>query len=184
VRRAIFALLSTAAGTVLLVGAKGGLSHPATGSVPLAEEQSPASPAPSAARPSSPPRPGISSPATAAGNTTAAPVPTRKATGTKPAANPGGGMRNGTWNGDPEFNEFGNVELAIVVSGGKITDVKVLDYPQDHSRSVQINRSALPKLRSEALAAQNSFIDTVTGATVTSEGYRQSLQAAIDRARG
>ena len=41
---------------------------------------------------------------------------------------------------------------------------------------------AAPTLRREALAAQSAKIDTVSGATYTSEGYRQSLQAAIDAA--
>jgi uncharacterized protein with FMN-binding domain len=167
VRRAIVALLGTATGTVLLVGAKGGFSHPAgPGTVPLADESASATPsrAPSSA-PAPPPKA----------------APTGKATPTK-AVKPG--LRNGTWNGDPEANEFGTVELAIVVAGGKITDVKVLDSPNSHSRSRQINNRALPKLRAEALAAQSASIDTITGATTTSESYRQSLQAAIDLAHG
>lgn len=92
-------------------------------------------------------------------------------------------LHNGTWQGDPKANEYGTVQVAIVVTNGKITDVKVLDFPRTDPRSAQINSTALPRLRSSALAAQRSDIDTVTGATVTSDGYRQSLQAAIDRAR-
>ncbi|GAA2597282.1 hypothetical protein GCM10010399_29910 [Dactylosporangium fulvum] len=91
-------------------------------------------------------------------------------------------MKDGTFKGNAVYVEYGNVELSIVVSGGKITDIKVLDSPSDHSRSVQINNSALPKLRAEALAAQNADIDSVSGATYTSSGYKLSLQSAIDRA--
>ena len=62
-------------------------------------------------------------------------------------------LRNGTWKGDSKVNEFGTVQLSIVVSGGKITNVKVLAYPNDRTQSKEINNAALPKLRSRALAA-------------------------------
>ncbi|MGI5247490.1 FMN-binding protein [Dactylosporangium sp. CA-139066] len=194
-RRALMALMGTAAGTVLLVGAKAGFSSPSTDQAMQPQAgQSPlpgSSPAPADAVPpgggagASPP-PGATT--TAAGN----PKPTATQPGstktTAPAAKPTTTaprrttMKDGTFNGNPIYVEYGNVELSIVVSGGKITDVKVLDSPSDHSRSVQINNSALPKLRAEALAAQSANIDTVSGATYTSNGYRQSLQSAIDRA--
>jgi uncharacterized protein with FMN-binding domain len=176
VRRAIVALLGTATGTVLLVGAKGGFSQPAgPGTVPLADEPASATPsrAPSAAVPSAAP----SADPSAAASPKAS--PTKRATPTK-AARPG--LRDGTWNGSRAANEYGTVELAIVVAGGRITDVKVLDSPDSHSRSRQINSRALPQLRTETLAAQSAAIDTITGATTTSESYRQSLQAAIDLA--
>jgi uncharacterized protein with FMN-binding domain len=116
-------------------------------------------------------------PAGGATKTTSAPKPTTAAP--KP---PRTTMKDGTFGGNSVYVEYGSVELSIVVSGGKITDVKVLDSPSDHSRSVQINKSALPKLRSEALSAQSADIDTVSGATYTSSGYKLSLQSAIDRA--
>ena len=37
-------------------------------------------------------------------------------------------------------------------------------------------------LAQEAVAAQSAQIDHVSGATVTSDGYVQSLQSAIDQA--
>jgi uncharacterized protein with FMN-binding domain len=91
-------------------------------------------------------------------------------------------MKDGTFGGSSVYVEYGSVELSIVVSGGKITDIKVLDSPSDHSRSVQINNSALPKLKAQALSRQSADIDTVSGATYTSSGYKLSLQSAIDRA--
>jgi uncharacterized protein with FMN-binding domain len=187
VRRAIVALVSTAAGTVLLVGAKAGLGHPA-GPASLTGEHQPQASGRLPGSTSAPARVPTTNPAAApttdqpANPTTDQPTnPTVNPT-TKPPAN--GTKRDGTWNGASTYTEFGNVELAIVVSGGKITDVKVLDYPQSHSRSVQINNKALPKLRQEALAAQSASINTVSGATYTSEGYRGSLQSAITKALG
>jgi uncharacterized protein with FMN-binding domain len=60
--------------------------------------------------------------------------------------------------------------------------VRALALPNDRPRSQFISAQAEPLLRSEALSAQSARIDIVSGATYTSEGYAQSLQAALDRA--
>ena len=72
--------------------------------------------------------------------------------------------------------------LLSTVAGGKITDVAVPIYPNGNSRDEEINAYALPVLRQAVLDAQSANVDTVSGATVTSDGYKQSLQAAIDAA--
>jgi uncharacterized protein with FMN-binding domain len=72
--------------------------------------------------------------------------------------------------------------VAVTVSGGKITDVAVPTYPTGNPRDEEINAYALPVLRQAVLNAQSANIDTVSGATVTSDGYKQSLQAALDAA--
>ncbi|MEV4131537.1 FMN-binding protein [Dactylosporangium sp. NPDC049742] len=192
-RRAMIALMGTAAGTVLLVGAKAGFSSPtdrplnpqaagATGPVPSASGGPPSAvtmPPGNGAAPTTttatttaaaPPAGGGTKTTTAPKPTTAAPKPPRTT------------MKDGTFGGNSVYVEYGSVELSIVVSGGKITDIKVLDSPSNHSRSVQINNNALPKLKSQALSKQSADIDTVSGATYTSSGYKLSLQSAIDRA--
>ena len=70
----------------------------------------------------------------------------------------------------------------ITVAGGKITDVQAVVYPQDNPRDQEINAYALPVLHDEVIDAQSAQIDAVSGATVTSDGYITSLQAAIDAA--
>jgi uncharacterized protein with FMN-binding domain len=65
--------------------------------------------------------------------------------------------------------DWGPVQVTIVVQGKKLVDVKA-------------TAQALPWLRQEALQAQNANIDLVGGATLTSEAYAQSLQAALDQA--
>jgi uncharacterized protein with FMN-binding domain len=80
--------------------------------------------------------------------------------------------------GSQESTRWGPVQVRAVFSGGAITDIEVVQAPDDGPT----NR-ALPTLRAEALRVQNASIDTVSGATVTSEAYARSLQAAID-ARG
>ena len=74
------------------------------------------------------------------------------------------------------------MQVTITVTGGKITDVAVPVYPTGNGKDQEINAYALPVLRQETLASQSANIDTVSGATVTSDGYLQSLQAALDAA--
>ena len=72
----------------------------------------------------------------------------------------------------------------MIESGGRITDVQALRLPFDRQRSNEISQFVEPILRSEALQAQSAQIDTVSGATYTSDAYDMSLQSAIDRAGG
>jgi uncharacterized protein with FMN-binding domain len=74
------------------------------------------------------------------------------------------------------------VQVTITVADGKIVKVAVPTYPDDNGRDREINARALPILNRETIAAQSDDIDTVSGATVTSDGYKESLQAAIDAA--
>ena len=77
---------------------------------------------------------------------------------------------------------WGPVQVQITVDGGQITDVAAVQYPDGNGRDQEINSYALPVLAQEALAAQGANIDHVSGATVTSDGYVQSLQSALDQA--
>jgi uncharacterized protein with FMN-binding domain len=89
-----------------------------------------------------------------------------------------------TVNGDPIYTRFGDVQVAVVLSGTRIVDVTNIQLPFDHQRSAYISRVAAPRLRQEVLATQNAVIDTISGATYTSAAYRHSLQSALDRAGG
>lgn len=86
--------------------------------------------------------------------------------------------------GDVVGTQFGDVQVRLVESGGTITDVQALQLPFDRRRSAEISQYAEPILRSEVLQAQSAQIDTVSGATYTSDAYDRSLQSAIDRAGG
>ena len=87
-----------------------------------------------------------------------------------------------SYQGEVAETRWGPVQVAVTVAGGRITEVEVLAHPTGSRRSDDINAYALPILRKDALKAQSADVDTVSGATVTSNGYRQSLQAAIDAA--
>ena len=74
------------------------------------------------------------------------------------------------------------MQVEITVDGSSITNVSVVEYPTGNGKDQEINSYALPVLVSETLDAQSAQIDMVSGATVTSEGYVQSLQSALDQA--
>jgi uncharacterized protein with FMN-binding domain len=88
----------------------------------------------------------------------------------------------GTFTGDTVDTRWGPVQVAITVSGGRITNATAVVYPNGNSRDQQINAYALPVLAQEVVAAQSAHIDHVSGATVTSGGYIGSVQSAIDQA--
>ena len=77
---------------------------------------------------------------------------------------------------------WGDVQVTITVTDGKITAVDVPEYPTANGKDRQINAYALPILKQETLSAESADIDMVSGATVTSEGYVESLQSALDQA--
>jgi uncharacterized protein with FMN-binding domain len=87
-----------------------------------------------------------------------------------------------TYTGDSVDTRWGPVQVRITVTGGKITTSEAVQYPQNNGRDAEINGFALPVLNQEVVQQQSASIDTVSGATVTSDGYLQSLQSAIDQA--
>jgi FMN-binding domain len=97
-------------------------------------------------------------------------------------ATPGGGTGAAVVNGTVVQTRWGPVQVRVTISGGRIADVTALQVPDSNPRDQEINSFAVPRLRQEVLAAQTAHIDTVSGATVTSDGYLTSLQAALDAA--
>lgn len=77
--------------------------------------------------------------------------------------------------GSTVATDKGEVQVEVTFEGDKIASVRILTAP-DHPQST----AAVPKLIEETLDAQSADIDTVSGATITSDGYKESLQAAID----
>lgn len=92
------------------------------------------------------------------------------------------GLKDGRFTGKPVTNPYGQVQVAITVAEGRITAAAV-SAPTD-GNSGTVNGNAVPKLKEATLQAQSAEIDAVSGATYTSQGYVESLQAALDAARG
>jgi uncharacterized protein with FMN-binding domain len=87
-----------------------------------------------------------------------------------------------TFDGEAVGTRYGDVQVEIVVTDGKVTSADAIAYPTENGRDRQINAYALPILNDEVVAAQSAKIDMVSGASVTSRGYIQSLQDALDQA--
>ncbi|MET9450255.1 FMN-binding protein [Streptomyces cinerochromogenes] len=87
---------------------------------------------------------------------------------------------SGTVTGDAAQTQYGAVQVRLTVSGGKITKAEAVQAPKG-GLSDQKTQLAVPKLNQEAVAAGSADIDAVSGATYTSEGYKKSLQSALDR---
>jgi uncharacterized protein with FMN-binding domain len=100
---------------------------------------------------------------------------------TPPPAGPS--YKDGQYTGRDYQTEYGDNQVKVVITNGRIVDVQPLQLPFDRQRSAYISQVAGPMLRTEALKAQSAQIDIVSGATFTSDAYAQSLQSALDQAR-
>ncbi|WP_241980783.1 FMN-binding protein [Cryobacterium sp. Hh11] len=90
--------------------------------------------------------------------------------------------QSGTFTGAVVQTQFGNMQVSVTIANGAITEVTPLQLTNRGGRSVAISNQAAPILRSEVLAAQSANVQSVSGATYTTQGYLRSLQSALDTA--
>ena len=90
--------------------------------------------------------------------------------------------RSGPVDGDVITTRFGAVQVRIMVEDGRIAQAEALQVPVRDRRDQIINARAVPILASQTVERQSAQLDAVSGATLTSMGYMQSLQSAIDKA--
>jgi uncharacterized protein with FMN-binding domain len=102
---------------------------------------------------------------------------------TSPPSSSGSGMKPGQYTGEDIQTRFGDIQVKVTVSGGHISDVQALQLPFDRQRSQDISDYVRQPLHDEVLQAQSAQIDTISGATYTSDAYTQSTQSALDQAR-
>ena len=130
--------------------------------------------------------PVIGKPSSLANNNSPDTISTTSGSGTPPPSGSSTSSttsyKDGTYTGSVADAYYGNVQVSATVSGGKITDVKFLQYPDTHQTSVMINQQAMPYLKQEAIHAQSSNVQIISGATFTSQAFQQSLQAALSQA--
>jgi uncharacterized protein with FMN-binding domain len=155
-KRVIFALTGTVAGLIALLGFKS-QNHVTVGA-------------------------SLPSAAIAAPSTAGAPSSTAGAPSSTAAAPGSSASVAKTYDGTAVQTRYGTVQVAVTVAAGKITNVAFLQLTSDDGRSAEINSQAGPLLLQETLTAQSANVDTVSGATFTSEGYLTSLQSALDQA--
>lgn len=111
---------------------------------------------------------------------TSKPAPT---TTPPPVKTSTGLYRDGEYTGNSADAYYGFVQVKAIISGGKISDVQFLSYPNDRGTSIEINTQAMPYLISEAIQAQSAQVDTVSGASETSGAFRESLATALAKAK-
>ncbi|MFE7230843.1 FMN-binding protein [Streptomyces sp. NPDC057596] len=111
-------------------------------------------------------------------------APQRTATAQESPQGGSGARRTGTRSvtGDVARTQYGDVQVRLTVSGGRITTAEAVQAPQG-GVSGQKSDLAVPRLNQEAVTAQSADIDTVSGATYTSDGYKKSLQSALDKVK-
>lgn len=93
-----------------------------------------------------------------------------------------GKYKDGTYTGNVADAFYGNIQIQVTISGGRITDVQFLQYPNDRRTSQMINAQADPMLAQEAIVAQSAQVSGVTGATASSGAFIQSMQSALQQA--
>jgi len=160
VRRISFVFMSTLAAVVLLFGYRTSTANPASTATTSIAAGSP----------------GTTS--STGSISAAAPVPQSSSSPSSSSST----ASTKTVTGQTVQTRWGPVQVQLIVAGSKVTAVNVLQAPSGNSRDVQINNSAVPVLKQETLQAQGAGIDSVSGATYTSQGYITSLQSALDQA--
>jgi uncharacterized protein with FMN-binding domain len=90
---------------------------------------------------------------------------------------------DGTYTGSEADAMYGIVQVQVVVDGGQITDIQFLSTPSGRRESEEINGFAAPILAQEAIAAQSAKVQAVSGATLTSHAFVESLQSALEQAQ-
>ncbi|MET8260714.1 FMN-binding protein [Micromonospora sp. NPDC005205] len=190
-RRALLAITGLAASTTALVVFKGspGTSQVAQ-NLPTAQ---PVNPTPLDVEPSADPSGGAPKPSATADASTS-PKPTKSSarpsgtrTTTKAAPRtttkaPQSTTRRVTGNGFD--NEYGYVQVQIVVSGNRIVEAVALSLPSGGESDIHSGdvRNRYDGRGGEVVQKQNANLNTVSGATETSNSYKQSLRSAIEQA--
>jgi uncharacterized protein with FMN-binding domain len=180
---ALIVAIGWQAGAGALSQATAASSTTPTTSPSSAATATPVAPAPSAsasASASAAPAPSTSASAapapsaSASASASAAPAPSESASTA--------GAVDGTYTGSAVNTRYGPAQVQVVIAGGQISDVIVLQRQQNDQKFNQISSRAVPLLRQQVLTAQSANVAGVSGATYTSGSYLQSVQSALDAA--
>jgi len=161
VRRALIAAAATTAGLVLLLGYKAGA--PAKPQKVTLGSGSPSTTVP-------------------AGSTTTTAGPGTTTTAGPGTTAPAAGAGPGTYTGQLVDYLYGDIEVAVTIDASHIANVSVVQNDAVGPRSQMIDAEAVPILEQEAVSAQGTNFDVVSGATYTSDAFAQSLQTALQKA--
>ncbi|HFI0467515.1 TPA: FMN-binding protein [Streptococcus suis] len=91
-------------------------------------------------------------------------------------------LTDGTYTGAVTSTNRGDYQVQLTVSGGSISDISILQYPNDNPQSQEINDGALPTYVAEAISNQSAQVNQISGATEAYKGFTGSLQDAFNQA--
>lgn len=91
--------------------------------------------------------------------------------------------KDGRYTGSTADAYYGYIQVLAVISSGKLIDVQFLQYPNDNPNSSYISSQSKPYLKQEAVQVQSANVNIVSGATLTSQAFIQSLSDALNKAR-
>ncbi len=172
---------------ILAAGWAAGTANGATVAVPAATNSDTSSSQASSATPSaSSATPSVTSATPSASSATPSATPstsssTKSATPSKSATTAAAGI-TGTYTGSTAQHRYGSVTVTVTLSNGKITNVTATVVDDGQSKSKAINSSAVPTIKARVLAANSANVNTVSGATYTTDAYLTSLQSALSKA--
>jgi len=112
----------------------------------------------------------------ATSSTAPLPLPTAEVIGSVSSAD---GLR--VMQGPVVATKYGPMQVAIAVRGKRLVRIWPLKVPNRYGRSVRASATAVPVLERRSLEAGSADVHVVSGATYTSDGYKRSLQGALDR---
>ncbi len=92
------------------------------------------------------------------------------------------GYKDGKYTGTVSNSVYGPVQVALTITGGKIVGVDVPVYPNAAGHTTDVSAMSLPILKQEVITVQGAHVDTVSGATQTSEAFNESLASALSQA--
>ena len=155
-RRSTAAAVGTLTGAALIVGVRLSVEPPAAPIAAPVAELADSTPPPSSAA--------------------------KKPAGSSAKPKPRTGLKDGVFKGGAASNPYGSIQVSIRVENGEITAAQAT-YPTTGD-SARINPPAISQLKQETLKATKADdVAAVSGATYTSGSYKESLQAALDRAK-
>jgi uncharacterized protein with FMN-binding domain len=102
---------------------------------------------------------------------------------TTPIPKPKGQYKDGSYTGSVQDAFYGNIQVQAVISGGRITNVIFLQFPNDNRTSQYVNSQADPMLTQEAIQVQSAKVDIVSGASASSQAFQASLADALSQAK-
>ncbi|MGZ6004761.1 MAG: FMN-binding protein [Candidatus Saccharimonadales bacterium] len=115
-------------------------------------------------------------------SSSAASSPATNSNSNSKAATQSAKYKDGQYTGNAADAYYGYIQVKAIISGGKITDIQFLQYPNDRQNSVYINSQADPMLKQEAIQAQSAKVDIISGATDSSVAFIESLTNALNQA--